>query len=100
MVPVLVGGKLATTSTVRTSFTSIWVGILRSKKDETKQGILNERKELTGSSTYVFVLGHSVVDPEWLSPDPTVQVVSDPNPDPNATRVPFKPGQINDWRDL
>jgi hypothetical protein len=33
------------------------------------------------------VLGHSV-DPEWFSPDPTFQVVSNPNPDPN------------DWRDL
>ena len=73
------------------------VGTLKREKDETKQGILNEElKELEGSSTYVFVLGHSV-DPEWFSPVPTFQVVSNPNPDLDPT---FKPGQLHDWRDL
>jgi hypothetical protein len=42
------------------------------------------------------VLGHSV-DPEWFSPVPTFQVVSNPNPDLDPT---FKPGQLHDWRDL
>jgi hypothetical protein len=55
LVPVLVGGKLATTSTHKL-YQFFGVGTLKREKDDTKRGILNEKlKELAGSSTYVLV---------------------------------------------